>query len=78
VRNRTPYGKSKYLGVSLRKNGKYESAIRRDNKRYNLGIFQNEIDAAIAYDRAALFHDKEFANLNILTKETVVSNKATT
>jgi hypothetical protein len=65
--NRTAYGKSKYLGVHIRENGKYRASIRRENKRKDLGTFKNEIDAAIAYDRAALAYG-EYANLNILNE----------
>jgi hypothetical protein len=51
VRNR------KYRGVTLDKGrGKYAAVIRRQNKQIHLGRFDNEIDAAKAYDRAAIAH----------------------
>lgn len=64
---------SKYLGVSL-------SKVKHKNKTYNywksglcinreykyLGTFKSEIEAAKAYNEAALIYHKEFANLNLI------------
>lgn len=63
--NRTAYGISKYLGVSwhIRKN-KWVAGIGFNKKTKYLGIFENEIDAAKAYDEAAKIYHGEFANLN--------------
>lgn len=65
--NRTPIGASKFLGVFY----KAESTIRpwyvrivKNKKAKYLGSFTNEIDAAIAYNRAAIELHGEFANLN--------------
>lgn len=62
---------SKYLGVCLitdnrtNKNYKYWIAqIRINGKQEHLGYFKNEEDAAKEYDKHALIHHKEFANLN--------------
>jgi len=63
LRNRIPYGRSKYLGVSMEKLH-FRARISINNKRVHLGSFQNEIDAAIAYDTKAKELYKEYANLN--------------
>jgi hypothetical protein len=48
---------SKYRGVSWSKSShKWEALIRYDGKRHNLGYFENEEEAAKAYDRAATVH----------------------
>jgi hypothetical protein len=62
--NRSPYGKSKYLGVYIDK-GKYIRAeVHHDGKRYGLGSFKTEEAAAVAYDKRASELKGEFANLN--------------
>ena len=59
--------KSKYKGVyHIKKSGMYRARIQADGKRLHLGCFVNEIDAAIAYNNAALMYFGEFANINIL------------
>lgn len=51
-----PEGK-KYRGVRWEKGrGKYHATIVRHRKTTHLGRFDNEIDAAKAYDRAAIAH----------------------
>lgn len=58
---------SKYLGVCFLR-GKWQSNIWINNKSLTLGRFTVESEAALAYNRAAVMHHKEFANLNIIKK----------
>jgi hypothetical protein len=44
--------KSKYFGVCLSKN-KFKAQIRHNRKTLKIGVFENEIDAAKAYDKKA-------------------------
>lgn len=57
---------SKFKGVSLRHHngGKWTAAITANGKATNLGQFASEVDAARAYDRAAIDAFGEFAATN--------------
>lgn len=56
---------SKYLGVAFEKDRKrWTARIRKDWKGYRLGSFDSEIEAAIAYNEAAIRLHGEFANIN--------------
>jgi hypothetical protein len=56
---------SRYIGVHLRKkSGKWVATIRINREKTWLGSYDNEIDAAKAYDTAARKHHGEFARLN--------------
>jgi hypothetical protein len=56
---------SKYKGVHLDRNrNKYRAIIGCSGKRIFLGYFDNETDAAKAYDEAAKKYHGEFAKLN--------------
>jgi len=56
---------SRYRGVSFSKRkGKWFATIRVNGKKIWLGYFDNELDAAKAYDAAARMYHKEFAQLN--------------
>lgn len=66
-------GSSKYLGVFLfeskHKNKTYKywrASIQKDGKKEDLGCFNTEIDAALAYNNAAKMLHGDFANLNVL------------
>jgi hypothetical protein len=57
--------KSGYKGVSFQENrNNYRASIKFNNKTINIGNFINPIDAARAYNAAALKYHGEFANLN--------------
>ena len=55
---------SKYKGVYRHKNGKFKVTIRHQGKQYHIGYFDDEIDAAKAYDAAAKVMHGKFAVLN--------------
>ncbi len=56
---------SRYKGVSWEKRRKnWRVVIQFNNKTYHLGHFENEIDAAKAYDKRAIKLHGEFACLN--------------
>ena len=56
---------SKYKGVSFHKRQcQWTANIRYTNKLYHLGSFDYEIDAAKAYNQAAIKYYGEFALLN--------------
>lgn len=58
---------SKYKGVWWEKaRRKWRAVIKFDNKSIHLGSFINEIDAAKAYNEAALKYHGKFANINII------------
>lgn len=58
---------SKYKGVTWsKKKSKWQASIRTDNKLKWLGYFNIELDAAFAYNEAALKYHGEFACLNEL------------
>lgn len=56
-------GTSRYRGVS-KEAGRWRAGIRVNGKRHYLGKFDSEIDAALAYDRAAVQYFGEFAYQN--------------
>jgi hypothetical protein len=73
--NREPNrnGASKYKGVSYYKNNlsprKWAARITINGKKIWLGIFETEIEAAQAYDLAAIEHFGTFAKINEYSKE---------
>ena len=57
-------GRSRYKGVALVKSGKWLSQIRDGGKNRRIGLFVDEVDAAMAYDDAAREVFGEYARLN--------------
>lgn len=69
-------GKSKFKGVGIRYNGKFSASLRKDGKLIWLGTFENEIDAAKAYDDAALkIFGHELARGNFFGNSAVTENR---
>lgn len=60
---------SKYLGVHrCRQYNKWRAEIGKDKKITFLGRFDEEIEAALAYNKKAIELHGEFANLNIINE----------
>jgi len=57
-------GKSRFKGVYRRWDGRKWVAQIKHGKPINLGSFESEIAAALAYNKAAIEHFGEFAHLN--------------
>jgi hypothetical protein len=63
---------SNYKGVCWHKQSqKWQVKIRVDGKLKHIGMFVSEVQAAIAYNNAAICHYAEFACLNVIPIETV-------
>jgi len=63
--NSASYGsKSGYKGVSYKENKYIFAHIQINLKQIHLGYFKTEVEAAFAYDNAAIKYFGEFANLN--------------
>ncbi len=61
---------SGYKGVSyVVDRGKYQAYITHNRKRYALGRFYTAKDAAVAYNKAAVYYFGEFARLNNFDQE---------
>ena len=64
AQNKKPLGgTSKYKGVSKR-GEKYRAKIFKDGVRYNIGTFDSEDEAALAYNKAAYELNGEYAYMN--------------
>lgn len=56
---------SKYKGVVYdRSKSKYKAEIKSNQKLHHIGYYDKEIDAALAYNKAAITYFGEFAKLN--------------
>ncbi|CAM9283982.1 unnamed protein product [Pylaiella littoralis] len=63
-RRRGRRGKSVYRGVCVTREGKWRAVIYKERKQLYLGVYESEVDAAKAHDRAARFHFAESAVCN--------------
>jgi hypothetical protein len=62
--------KSGFKGVHFdRQLGRYRALLRANGRRFEGGLFDNPIDAAISYNRLAIDHHGEFARLNIIPQK---------
>jgi hypothetical protein len=68
---------SKYVGVYKDKYAPaWHCAVEKDGKRYYLGIFENEIDAALAYNDKAIELYGDLARINkVDVSESVLKNR---
>ena len=67
--NSRPYKGLQYKGVCThRRRNKtvYQARISVNKKRMSLGYYSTRLDAAKAYNEAAVLYHKEFASLNII------------
>lgn len=61
---------STYRGVSFSKTyNKWKAAIKCNGRNINLGVFENEEDAALAYNKAAIQHFGDIAYQNKINKK---------
>ncbi len=64
-RRKKKNGSSQFLGVYFNKEkSAWDSQLMHNGKKIWVGRYKNEIEAAKAYDKAALEYHKEFARLN--------------
>jgi hypothetical protein len=71
-------GTSPYKGVFRRDNGTFLARISKDRKSYHLGVFDDEIASANAYNHSAYEMFGEFAKLNevpYMTKFTIEKHR---
>jgi hypothetical protein len=67
-------GSSRYKGVCRDKSsGKWRAGISYEGKHIHLGMFDDEIEAAKAYDEAAKKYHGEYAVLNFTTEEQILN-----
>lgn len=55
-----------FKGLKVARSGRYIAGIRVNGKQLHLGTFDTKIEAAMAYNAAAVLHHGEFACLNII------------
>jgi hypothetical protein len=69
---------SRFRGVTWHSRAhKFQAQMKANGKHLYLGCFISEIEAALAYDAAALKYFGEFANLNFPAKPSLISGTPT-
>ena len=66
---------SEYYGVYKITDGQYQSSIMINHEKHFLGTFQNELDAAYAYNQEALKYPETIHNINKLRAINVIAAK---
>lgn len=64
-KNRDGYGKSKYKGV-YPKRKRFQAQISIHDKKHHLGSYKTEIEAALAFNKAAIATGNLFYRLNVI------------
>lgn len=69
-------GESKYKGVAKSTKGdRWVAVIRKNGKRYRMGLFEKEKKAAIEYDKKAIELFGDFANTNFPVNQYIKSKE---
>ena len=64
---------SGFRGVSPVKGGRWRASIGKDGINHYLGEYRNKLDAARAYNAAAIKFHGEYAQLNVLRDDTIAA-----
>jgi len=75
-KRRGPRGHSQFRGVCITKTGKWRAVIYVERKQHYLGVYETELQAAKAYDRAAKRHFGATAKLNFPEDSEDINAKA--
>lgn len=70
---------SQYKGVAWKaENGKWQARIRVNSKQHHIGLYEAEVEAAAAYNAAAILHHGNYARLNMLPENYAVNERQET